>query len=218
MTNEGKLRVIALTGPKYSGKDTAAQAFLGKPNFVRAPMAEGVKNIVEEVFGWRPELYEDPVLKEKKLEEWPHIEPRWPLMDIANWMRDKYGGDVWARRWERKWTKREASSVGAGFPPSTYVVTDVRFPDDEVPMFRRHNTLLVYVHSDVAETKLQEAQQAGDSMALNQSEAHYPRLRALANAVVTNNGTIAELHGQLQAVVQNAWGHWNYWDQEERVA
>jgi hypothetical protein len=213
-----KLRVIALCGPKYSGKDTAAQAFLDKPGFVRAPMAEGVKNIVTETFGWGPELYEDPVLKEKKLPVWPFIEPRWPLMDIANWMRDKYGGDVWAHRWERKWTAYNNFEAELEPVKPTYVVTDVRFPDDEMPMFRRHNTLLIYIHRDQAEESLAKAQAANNAMALNQSEAHYPRLRALANAVVENNGTVGALHAQVQAVVRNAWGHWKYWNQERSVA
>lgn len=210
-----KLRIIGFCGPKYAGKDTAAQAFLGKPNFVRAPMAEGVKNVVGEIFGWGPELYEDPILKEKPLEEWPYIAPRWPLMDIANWCRAKYGGDVWARRWERV-----NSSLGIS-ANNTFLVPDVRFPDDEIPMFRRHQFLLIYVHNDRAEEKLAEAQKAGDEMALNQSEAYYSQLRALANAVVTNNGTKAQLHGQVQAVVQNAWGHWKFWNTKadaERIA
>lgn len=207
------LRVIALCGPKYSGKDTAFKGLMRhnqtyhKNLFRRAPMAEGVKNIVTEVFGWGPELYEHPTLKEQKLDVWPFIEPRWPLMDIANWMRDKYGGDVWPRRWER--VALQCEGWGA------HVITDCRFPE-EVEMLDRHNSLLVYVKRDESERALEEAQKAGDQMALNQSESHYDMLKREADVIVENNGAIHNLYNDIDAVVNNYFGFWDHWPNVEQ--
>lgn len=205
-----KMRIIGLCGPKYCGKDSAGR-FLQEQNagmqrFRLSKMAGGVKNIIEEVFGWPPELYEHPVLKEQKLTEWPYIEPRWPMMDIANWMRDKYGGDVWARRWER--LALQATDWGC------HVITDMRFPE-EVEMIKRHDYILVYIERPEAEEALAKAQAVGDAMALNQSESHYEMLRREATHLVQNDGEFYKLRNQILSVAGTAFDHWTYWDVPE---
>lgn len=213
---ERKLRIIALCGPKYCGKDTAAKGLLGlndkhkKYLFRRAPMAEGVKRIVTEVFGIPEEVYEDPVLKETVWPNYPNVEPRWLLMDIANWMRDKYGGDVWPNRWERIALEPYNEGYGA------HVITDCRFPE-EVEMIRRHKGLIVYVHRQSAEDALHAGQKAGNAMALNPSEAHYARLREEADVILVNDGPVEQLHNQLLSIVRNRYDYWNYWPNVEEV-
>jgi hypothetical protein len=209
------MRIIGICGPKYSGKDTAGnflaaqnKPWLHEPQYFRmSKMAEGVKNIVEEVFGWGPELYEDPVLKETKLKEWPFIEPRWPMMDIANWMRDKYGGDVWARRWERlALHAQDKTGVGA------HVITDVRFPE-ELDMIRRHDSLLVYIKRPEAEEALSSGQKKGNLMALNPSELHYEFLQLQADIVIDNDRMPHHLKNAIHGAVNSRFGHWKYWSQ-----
>jgi hypothetical protein len=166
-------------------------------------MAEGVKNIVEEVFGWDASLYEDPILKETPLKEWPFIEPRWPLMDIANWMREKYGGDVWPRRWERLATG-PASFWGC------HVITDMRFPE-EVEMIKRLGGALIYISRPEAEEALFGAQKAGNKMALNASESHYVMLREAADYLIENTGSVKALQLQLMSLVTRHYEHWTWW-------
>jgi hypothetical protein len=212
-SNGRPIRIIGLAGPKYCGKDTAAKALEAingvhkKYLFRHAKMAEGVKNIVQEVFGWGPELYEDPILKEQKLQEWPYIEPRWPLMDIANWMRDKYGGDVWARRWERLMLKSN-HQWGA------HIISDVRFPE-EVEMINRYQGIIVYIERPEAEHALAAAQAAQNEMALNRSESHYDMLRHVATHHILNNASTANLEAQIMVVVQHVYEHWKYWPDQE---
>lgn len=207
------MRVVAFSGPKYSGKDTAAKGLLELPMnrshqlFRRAPMAEGVKNICKEAFGYTDELLEDPILKEVKTDYYPFIEPRWPMMDIANWMRDKYGGDVWVRRWERVALENDPYWT-------CHVMTDLRFPE-ELEMLQRLEALIIYIWRDEAEERLTSKRNAGDAMALNPSEAHYKTIITNATAVIDNNSSIEKLHSQVQAVVQNHFGHWKYWGAEK---
>lgn len=209
------MRIVAFSGPKYCGKDTAAKGLFDlRANqthniFRLAKMAEGVKSICREAFGYTDDMLEDPVLKEVKTESFPYIEPRWAMMDIANWFRDQYGGDVWVQRWER--VALEADEHFA-----CHVMTDLRFPE-ELEMLQKHKALIIYIHRQEAEDVLAAKQGAGDAMALNPSEAHYKLIRENATATVYNDGTIERLHTQVQAVVQNYYGHWNYWGAQESI-
>lgn len=214
-TKASNMRIVAFSGPKYCGKDTAAKALLTLQEnvthniFRRAPMAEGVKNICREVFGYTDEHLEDPVLKETKTDFYPFIEPRWPMMDIANWMRDQYGGDVWAKRWER--VALECDEYWA-----CHVMTDLRFPE-ELEMLKRLGALIVYIHRTEAEEALAAKKNAGNAMALNPSEAHYDLIRENADVTIYNDGEIHQLNNQVHAVVRNYYGHWSQWGAEKSV-
>ena len=211
-------RVIAISGPKYSGKDTAASSLLGlrsmpdKRGFVfcRMPFAAGVKNICQEVFGWDPYLLEDPILKEQKTEDYPFIEPRWPMMDIANWMRDKYGGDVWVRR-----NARLINEIHATRPYWAYVITDWRFPEEtEWLQSLGPSALKVYVQRDEAENALLAAQRGGNEMALNPSELHYTNTKAAADLILYNN---REIHHMQNTLISAVRSHFGYWYPDEAV-
>lgn len=207
------MRVVAFCGPKYCGKDTAAKGLLNLPInlthdvFRLAKMAEGVKSICREAFGYDDDLLEDPVLKETKTETYPFIEPRWAMMDIANWFRDHYSPDVWCQRWER--VALEADPYWA-----CHVMTDMRFPE-ELAMIQRLGGLVIYIHRQEAEDALSAKQGAGDAMALNPSEAHYKLLRESAEATIYNDTSIEHLHSQVQSIVRNRYGFWNEWGAEK---
>ena len=220
------MKVIAFTGPKYSGKGTAGavlhtmnQEFLDtlSPRTaelsydlpfrfgLHTKMAAGVKRICAEMFGFTTEEMEDPSLKETVHSDWGFA-PRDPMMDIANWLRDKYGGDIHAKRWNRLNADPEFKGAVA--------MDDLRFPDDELPMLRQHDCLVLYVQRDSAERSLLAAQASGDIRALNPSERHYLRLKEEADIILDNNGTIQHLHNQVLTAIKNRWGHWNYWGVE----
>lgn len=214
-------RIIAISGPKYSGKDTAASSLLGLRSmpemdrfvFCRMPFAQGVKNICQEVFGWDQSILEDPTLKETKTEDWPNIEPRWPMMDIANWLRDKYGGDVWVRR-----NARLINHLQEHNPYWAYVITDWRFPEETewLNSLDPANVLKLYILRDSAEESLAALQQEGNEMALNPSEAHYASTRAAADYVLANNNAIHHLQNATLQIVRQHFGYW-YPDEEEPI-
>lgn len=207
-------RLIAFTGPKESGKDTLAKCLFSQntpiagkyfPFFMRQPFSYGVKSICKSTFGWSMEQQDDPVFKETCLEEWPRIEPRWAMMDIANFMREKYGPDVWVHALESRLQIAEKED-----PHGAYVITDLRFPN-EIDYLLRHNALIIYVQRDKAEKALKEAQARGDEKALNPSEAYYALMREKATVVLDNNGNIHQGHAQVFKAVRSHFGGWSTW-------
>lgn len=208
-------RLIAFTGPKTCGKDTASKGLLEcnahhQPDrehrfFKRLPLASGIKTICAAAFGWGEKDMDDPLFKETELNIWPGIEPRWAMMDIANWFRDKYGEDVWVHMHRRAVEKCEQwDKYGA------YIITDMRFPN-EYEYLRENNGLLIYVERDEAEESLARAVAAGDPKALNPSEAHYAFLRKHSDIILDNNGTIARAHAQACEAVKEHFGYWGHW-------
>jgi len=207
------MRIVAFTGPKMCGKDTAAKALFNLNNpvvvpgqrslFQKNPFAYGVKAICNLTFGWDFEQMDDPIFKETMLDEWPNCEPRWPMMDIANWMRDKYGGDVWVRAW-----------INRVLPQfECQVITDLRFPE-ELEMLAQHQACIIYIHRTEAEEALAKAKAAGDEKALNPSEAHYPLMRQKANFVLENDGEPFELRNAVLQAVRQHFGYWGHWGTE----
>lgn len=206
------MRLIAFTGPKTCGKDTAAKGLFDlntahPPKFVRAQFASGVKDICHDFFGWSREDMEDPIFKETPIQYYPGgptKEPRWAMMDIANWMRDEYGAGIHAYRLERRLMEQLADYQAA-------VVTDLRFPDEELPMLRKYDSFVIYIEREEAEAKLNAAKAAGDAKALNASEAHYARLRKEADIIIPNNEEIYKLRNAVVTAVHNRFGHWSSW-------
>lgn len=217
------MRIVAFSGPKYSGKDTAAKILFAQNDryhkllFRRAPMAEGVKNILREAFGYTDRELEDPVAKETKTDFFPFIEPRWPMMDVANWFRDKYGGDIWARRWERVSNEADYMTGPDKRGWACHVMTDCRFPE-ELAMLQRLNACIIYIHRTEAEDALTAKQGAGDAMALNPSEAHYKLIRENATYTIYNDQEIHNLHNEVLSCVGNFFKqHWSQWNAPDDV-
>jgi hypothetical protein len=212
------MRIVAFSGPKYCGKDTAAKGLfqinqgLKKNLFRRAPMAEGVKNICREAFGYTDYEIEDPVGKETKTDFFPYIEPRWPMMDIANFLRDKYSGLIWVHRWERVALESNVQ-ITDGEPSggwACHVMTDLRFPE-ELEMLKHYGACIIYVHRAEAEDQLKLKRGSGNAMALNVSESHYDLIRENATHTIYNDGTIAQLHGEVLGAVRQHYGFWGEW-------
>lgn len=212
------MRIIALTGPKGCGKDTAAQCLFNqntvfrKNLFRQAPMAEGVKNICTDFFGWDTTQMSEMSFKETPIPFWPGrepLEPRWPMMDIANYLRDRFGGAIHAERWAMH--AKNATNWRA------HVVTDMRFPEELATFVREggNEFLPLYIERPEAEAALSRKQAEGDAMALNPSEAHYATMRACAEEhgiVVLNDGSVEHLWGQVLTAVKLKYKHWQYWD------
>lgn len=207
-------RIIAFTGPKTSGKDTMASILFRQnwnharkyvPIFKRTPFASGVKSICSSTFGWSMAEQDDPVFKETVLESWPNIMPRWALMDIANFMRDKYGPDVWVHA-----LNRHIESLEKNDPHGAYVITDLRFPN-EIAWLKNMGALIIYVHRTEAEEALAEAQERGDEAALNPSEMHYPLMRESADLVLSNDAEIHKGQAQVMNMIRQRFDHWTYW-------
>lgn len=207
-------RIIAFTGPKTCGKDTVAQVLLNQnhartgpihPYFARTPFAAGVKQICHDVFDWSHQDMDDPIFKETQLVKWPHIEPRWAMMDIANWMRDKYGADVWVKALDKRIRQMEAHN-----PYGAYIITDLRFPN-EIDWLDTQNSLIIYIRRDEAEKALAKAQEEGDPKALNRSESHYAEMLERCDLVLPNDLDIHHAQHEAMNMIRARFDHWTYW-------
>lgn len=203
------MRVVAFTGPKQSGKDTCGQMVLNMPGtlqrmyFTHINFAHSVKEICRTAFALTDEEMEDGVLKERRLDRWPFLTPRQIMQDVANHFRKAYGEDIWARRWTEK---VQATRFGC------VVTTDLRFPDEELIAIDLFDHLIVYVQNDRAEADLKAKRAAGDPLASNISEAHYDRLKAEADVIVYNNGTLLDLAMEVESKVVPWLGKWRDWE------
>jgi hypothetical protein len=202
-------RIIAFTGPKTCGKDTMAKILFNqnKPDtyFMKSPFANGIKTICSEVFGWNAEQMGDPEFKETVLQEWPNIEPRWAMMDIGNWMREKYGPEVWVNMLKR----RIAAEKSLGYT-GAFVITDLRFPN-EIEWLMQENSLVFYVDRIEAESALSAAKVSGDPKALNPSEAHYDLMREKADYILDNNDEVYKGWNNVLTLVRKEFGFWRDW-------
>ncbi len=201
--NDTAPRIIAFSGPKFSGKDTAASILLRQAGFVKMPFAGGVKNTCHDFFGWDYEDMEKFSFKETPTDDFPFIMPRWPMMDIANWLRDKYGGDIHVRRNARLIDQMHMSNKRAW----AYVITDWRFPE-ETEWLNKAGALKIYIDRPSAEASLTVAQDSGDAMALNPSEMNYAETRANADVVLANDREIYNLQNNVMSTVRSRFGYW----------
>lgn len=208
------MKIVAFTGPKGCGKDTAAEYLIRRNDhdqrfhFEKNAFASTVKTVCHDVFGFRYEDMENLAAKEAQLTDWPYETIRIHLQDVANWFRDRYGGDVWVRAWQARAARSQASCQ---------VITDLRFPE-ELEMIQAAGGKVIYVHRDAAEEALTQAQSAGDKMASNVSEQHYDLLRSNADYVVYNNGSIPNLFSEIDVALFDAFSYRESWNSRALVA
>jgi energy-coupling factor transporter ATP-binding protein EcfA2 len=207
------MRVIAFCGPSGSGKDTAAKYLFARnsltktshslPLFEHIPFADPIKQVCRIMFGLTNEECTDAVLKDRELTRWPYLEPRKIIRDEANHLRDVYGYDIHARAWDR--------TVGHSIAMCA-VVTDLRFPNEELPAIRARGGKVVYIRNAKVEEERLRGIEAGDEKWLNVSESYYPILLKEADAIIDNNDSIAQLHEAVGIVTKNLLGDWEKWE------
>lgn len=201
------MRVIVFTGPKTSGKDTAARFLLARNSLIRANLfeqhnfADPLKNACGTLFGLSATEMGDMPFKEQELNRWPFGTPRDHLIKVAKMFRTFYGGDIFVRRWEEIIKLSKAECI---------VVTDLRHTE-ELDKLEEMKAIIIYVQNDKAEAKLRSLKEAGDMAANDASEASYDLMRARSHAIVTNNGSINDLHTEVSKVAKELLGDWSLW-------
>lgn len=197
MKAKGKV-VVAFSGPKESGKDTAGRMFFDAYNnhsqgrmSRRLAFASPVKAITHLMFDVGHDIIEDPTLKEMPRPETFGLPPRKVLQDIANYMRMAYSPRIWVVNWLRQALKTEAEVV---------IITDLRFPE-EIQMVQAVDGWLCYIKRPKAEAKLAEQVAQRNALATNVSESHWDTVRQAANFIFDNDGSLENLNLQVQALV-----------------
>lgn len=204
------MRIVAFCGPKGSGKDTAAKYLLARSSiispslFMQVNFADTVKAICGLMFGFsQADLY-DAVLKEVVYKEWPYRTPRELMQNVANTARNLYGSDIWVRAWERKVRMVKSGCI---------VVTDLRFPDEELPKLREFGGKIFYVDNPRIEAERERGIATGDPLWVNISESWATVLRNEADAIIPNDGCdLAKLHMEVHKAFTTHFGNWQDWD------
>lgn len=181
--------IIALTGRKFSGKDTAAQVLIDKYNFTPYAFARPIKEICKTVFLWDDERINGE-LKETEDPVWG-ISPRRALQLIGTELmrqelckqhkgfKETTGDALWAKRFIELY--RQA--------PGNYVVTDLRF----------FNELMLIADTFGKEVVSIRIEREGiDKTDIHASETAIDTLPVLYT--VTNNGSIADLHRRIERI------------------
>lgn len=137
-----KEKIVAFTGYKGSGKDTAAVYLrarlkaLGRSSGL-LNFATPVKQICCMMYGLSRLECNDPILKEKVLVRWPYQSPRFLLQEFAQEMaRDRYP-DIWVNYWERVLNS-------AVWDADYVIVTDLRYPN-EMEILKKRNAFVIKV-------------------------------------------------------------------------
>jgi hypothetical protein len=172
-------KIVAFTGKRGSGKDTAAQT-LRSAGYVLMAFAEPLRDILKIVYGLTDEELLDTHLKEQVLTRFPWRSPRDLMTTIGTQgFRDLIHQETWVKALERR--AEQHDFVG---------VTDLRFLTEEA-MLNKHKAIIIRV--------INPNRKDEDETSQHRSETEMDKI--VADFEILNDGTIEELHAKVRAAI-----------------
>ena len=139
------MKIIALSGWKRSGKDTAAELLVKEYGYTAVSFAGVLKDMVAEEYGIPREWCDDPRYKEAPLKDYPAI-PKDPFTEaITGLLKAEINKGYWTPRAlcilkgsvnravsSKFWTSRAIKhiQVGQKLDIDKYVITDLRYKSE----------------------------------------------------------------------------------------
>lgn len=207
--------IVAITGLIGSGKDTAANYLITHHQFKKESFANSLKDAVSSVFGWDRELLEGQTKHSRawreETDQWwsdrlgMKITPRWTLQYWGTEVcRKAFHDDIWIASVENKLRKTQ----------DDIVISDLRFPN-ELKSIQNAGGITIRItrgenpewyDAAVAYNKGPNGNSswAVSKAKLDRSKVHaseYSSVGLKYDHYVDNNGTIDDLHKQLESII-----------------
>jgi hypothetical protein len=208
--------ILGVTGLIGSGKDTIADYLVTEHKFRRISFAASLKDAVSSVFGWDRELLEGTSKQSRiwreTVDEWwakrldiPNLTPRWILQHWGTEVcRNHFHQDIWVASVENKLRQSD----------DDIVITDCRF-SNELESLKRVGATTCRVERgprpewyDAAVSfnkgqlrNMSWALSKGKLSKLNVHASEYSSVGLEYDFVIDNNGTITDLHQQVNQLL-----------------
>jgi len=176
----GYRRLVAFTGRKGSGKDTAARILVTHDEWTRINFGDVIKRVCGEIYGLTYGQMNDPTLKETELVSWPFNTPREIMQEVGQLWRDAHP-EIWVWCWKN--TVRRAFMED---PDLKVVVTDLRYATEEKIIKCREAVVIRIKRPDLED----------DEFSPHESESYIDKIQV--DFTIVNNGTIAELDSKVE--------------------
>jgi len=207
--------IVGITGFIGSGKDTIADYLVTFKGFRRMSFAEPLKDAMSAIFGWDRELLEGKTVYSRQWREqvdpwWaerlqiPHLTPRWVLQQWGTEVgRRAFHDDIWIASVENK-----LRTIN-----DNVVLSDARFPNELMAVKRAGGINLrvlrgenpawydaaLILNKGYYASGYKEARQVLESYNVHASE--YSSVGLEHDFYIDNNGSVDELHRQIDSVI-----------------
>ncbi len=185
--------IIGLCGDKFHGKDTFADALCNLHGFERFAFANPLKESAAAAFGRPTAEFHDVALKETPIPGWPN----WTYRKVLEWL----GTDVYRKEFPGIWWKSTMAKIDAS-AGTKFVITDVRFQDEEKAVRERGGKLIRIVNPRVAATPADP--QECETLGLHPSMWTHHTFNV--DLVVQNDGTVHDLRNRALMIYQQLFG------------
>jgi hypothetical protein len=175
------MKLIGITGKARSGKDTIAEHLWAEHAFTRIAFADPLKLAAQHIFGLTEAQTWDDDMKEVVIPYWG-MSPRQIFQYLGTEaVKGTFGPDTWIKRW--------AISYNLLKDTDHIVVTDVRTNLEAQAILNLGGVIIEVVRDGVG----LEGETAKHSSEFG--------LTLGADFIILNNGTLAELYEQVDAIV-----------------